>query len=282
MNNSVFPLSLREIKRTFVQGDRRFAAGFLAVLGLLLSATGAFSPVHGKTNEEMASPAFVEYDLRGKIFRVPERYLGGWQATKRPQAVIRASFFDVAFWLSDGSPSSVRGISLNTYWPKDAGRPNSGDDDFVVSAFHVEYLPPDLAQRVVLPAARLRNSVTSLLAGPERRQEFVYGLTCYNSTQPNIHSVDCAPPLPSDLEVILHSGWDRRHWPGGRPPNPAWQLDLYSKADGLWIWVRFPEVALRRWLDVVCRTLTLVRSWQVPPEQARAGCPGPRTAHAIK
>jgi hypothetical protein len=257
----------------------RRASALLVALGVLHGVAG--EPAHAQTEERKAtSSPIVEYDIRGKRFRVPERYLSGWQATKRPQAVIRASFFDVAFWLSDGSPSPVRGISLDTYWPRENGRPRSGDEDFVVSAYHVEYLPPDLAQKVVLPAARLQNALTSLRPEATRREESAHGLSCYLSTHPNIHHAICTPTLSPDLDVVLDASWDKRHWPGGRPPNPAWQLDLYSKTDGLWVWIRFPEVGLRRWSDVVCRTLTLVRSWQFPPDVGRSGCPGPFAAQS--
>jgi hypothetical protein len=263
------------------RNSRRTAplAIFVAVITLLQIVEGSRCAVHAQSRERaMPSSIVVEYDIRGKTFRVPERYLGGWQATKRPEP-IKASFFDVAFWLSDGAPSPVRGISLNTYWPKEAGRPTSGDDDFVVSAFHVEYLPTELAQKVVLPSARLQNTLTSLIR--PSRQESVDGLTCYISTHPNVHSVACAPQSSYEFDVLLAANWDKRHWPGGRPPNPSWQLDLYSKKDGLWIWVRFPEVALRRWSDVVCRTLLLVRSWQFPPERGDSDCPRRRVAQRL-
>jgi len=226
-----------------------------------------------------ASHAYADYEINGRRFRVPERYLGGFPsgpANAKPGVFVKTSFIDVTFWLSDGKPSPVRGISLTTYWPKEAGRPSGGDEDFVVYAYRIEYLPPGQEKNEILPSQHLQRAFVQFLPASERTESSAYGLICYRSTQPGVHTVWCATPPGSDPDVLLMSDWLERSWPGGRPPNPSWRADIYSKADGLLISVRFPEVALRRWADVVCRTLTLVRSWQVPPDGSRAGCPGPR------
>ena len=189
-----------------------------------------------------------------------------------------AGQFGFAFWLSDGQPSSVRAISLTTFWPKEPGRPSSGDSDFVVEAYHVEYLPPGEEAKELLPSKGLRNTLSNLYEMTEanRTEDSVNGLICYTSTLEAVHSVTCSTPQSSDPDVILSSHWVKRQWPQGRPPNPAWQVEIFSQEDGLWVWLRFPEIALRRWSDVVCQTLTLIRSWQTPPGQSRNGCLGPR------
>jgi hypothetical protein len=38
---------------------------------------------------------------------------------------------------------------------------------------------------------------------------------------------------------------------------------MYSRADGLSARIHFPGEGLRRWQDIVCRTLALVRSWRI-------------------
>ena len=254
------------------------------LLGLLLMACllGLSGAPQAQVREKGAIPTHVDYEIEGKRFRVPEPYLGGFTShwkDARSGRFTRTSYLDVAFWVSDGKPSPVRGISLTTFWPKEAGRPSSGDGDFVVSAFHIEYLPPGKELTEVLPSRRFRNGVEGLMPEPYRSSpELVHGLTCYTNLHPNVHGVSCALDN-QDLDIVLNADWDRRDWPGGRPPNPLWQMHLYSKTDGLWIWLRFPEVALKRWADVVCQTLTLVRSWEFPPSQSQAGCFHPRIAN---
>lgn len=68
----------------------RLALTLFGTVGLLQCVVG--TPVHAQTQERKLTSPLVEYDIRGRRFRVPEPYLGGWQATKRQQAVINASF----------------------------------------------------------------------------------------------------------------------------------------------------------------------------------------------
>ena len=223
-------------------------------------------------------PSFVEYDIKGRRFRVPEAYL---DSRPRPEALGQVNRiqgqFGFAFWLSDGQPSSVRAMSLNTFWPKEPGRPSSGDSDFVVQAYHAVYLPPGEDAKELLPAKRLRNMLSKDdLNEANRIGRLRVRLTCYTSIHQTQHLVACATAPGSDPDVILSSYWVKRQWPQGRPPNPSWEVEIFSKEDGLWVWLRFPETALQRWSDVVCRTLTLIRSWQIPPGQSRNGCSGPR------
>jgi hypothetical protein len=173
---------------------------------------------------------------------------------------------DAAFWLSDGQPSPARAISLTTYWPKENGRPTGGDSDFVVSAYRIEYLPPGSNDKQSLPSQHLRNALVYYLPAPERTEETAYGLTCYRFTRPGVHRVLCATSSDADYDVLLQSDWI-----GRRPSNPSWQTEIYSKPDGLLIHLRFPEIALPRWADVVCRALTLIRSWEMAPSQTHGG-----------
>ena len=62
---------------------------------------------------------------------------------------------------------------------------------------------------------------------------------------------------------MLESSWIESHWAHGRPPNPLWQATIFSQKDGIFITLIFPEVALRRWSDVVAETLKLLRSWRM-------------------
>jgi hypothetical protein len=253
----------------------------LAVLASIVGLCRTEDTANAQTTGEKgmrAPPSFVEYDIRGRRFRVPEKYA---DSRPRSEALGRVNTtqgqFGFAFWLSDGQPSSVRAVSLTTFWPKEPGRPSSGDSDFVVDAYHVEYLPPGDEAKEVLPSKRLLNTLSHVLPEANRTEDSVYGLICYTSTHQAEHSITCTTPQGSDPEVILSSSWIKRQWPQGGPPNPAWQVEIFSKEDGLWVWLRFPEIALRRWSDVVCQTLTLIRSWQIPPSQSRNGCLGPRT-----
>lgn len=231
--------------------------------------------------QNMQTPsAYIDYEIKGRRFRVPEKYI---DIAPRPDQLnrvnVRQGQFGVAFWLSDGNPSPVRLIFSTTFWPKEPGRPTSGDTDFVVNAYHVEYLPPGEEKKEVLPSQRLQRVFANTLPASERTQETVHGLTCYTTTRTGEHSVFCATPSDTDLDVLFTTRWLESQWPGGRPPNPHWRAEIYSKVDGLLISVSFPETALRRWADVVCRTLTLVRSWHTSRSIAWRM---PRATHQLK
>ncbi len=252
------------------------SCGFL-LMACLLGLSGA---PQAQVREKGAIPTHVDYEIEGKRFRVPEPYLGGfprhWKDAK-PGTFTRVSYLDVAFWLSDGKPSPVRGISMTTFWPTEAGRPSSGDEDFIVNAFRISYLPPGKELTEVMPSKQFQNALAGLFPEQYRSKELVHGLTCYRHLHPNIHRVFCGLDN-QQIDIVLDASWDRRDWPNGRPPNPLWQMSFYPKTDGLWISLRFPEVALRCWADVVCQTLTLVRSWELPPSSSKAGCALPRIA----
>lgn len=225
-------------------------------------------------------PPYVDYEIRGKIFRVPEAYLGAappreqlGQVYRRPQQ------FGAAFWLSDLKPSPVRIVSLSTYWPKAPGRPSSGDEDFVIIAPTVTYFPPGEEKDIVLPAQRLRNTLNTFsFHEGNRTQQDEYGLVCYRTTVSGQYDVMCTTPPGADPEVLLRSSWDKRDYPSG-PPNPTLSTNIFSKQDGLSIFLAFPESALRRWSDVVCQTLTLIRSWEVP-YSSRSGCFDPEISQS--
>lgn len=217
-------------------------------------------------------PAYVDYAIAEKVFRVPEPYID--VPPPREQLgrlnTIRQGF-GVAFWLSDRKPSPLRIPSLNTFYPREPGRPSSGERDFVVVARTVTYLPPDLAQQTVLPRQRLANGLRTYIFGEGNRVQFsMYGLECYRTTLPTQHGIMCTTPANAPVDVLLRIDWNLRDYPDG-PPNPSWGAYVYSKSDGLWIFLSFPDV-LSRWSDVICETLSLVRSWQVPPDRSGEGC----------
>ncbi|MEK7994134.1 MAG: hypothetical protein AAB403_10060 [Planctomycetota bacterium] len=229
--------------------------------------------------DSQTSPAFVEYEIKGRRYRVPEKYLSIPPRADQLGRVNRTQGqFGFAFWLSDGKPSQTRLLSLNTFWPTEAGRSAIGDQDFVVQVVSVTYVPPKDEANEVLPSKKLHNSLIYLAPAPERTEDVAFGLLRYTLVRPGEHLVVAATPSGSDPDVLLRSSWIERHWPRGRPPNPFWRTSVFSKADGLLIELRIPEIALGRWSDVVCQTLTLVRSWEVPPSQQRQGCVTPRVA----
>jgi hypothetical protein len=221
-----------------------------------------------------SSLTYVDYEIRGQRLRIPEKYLGGWQATGPTGRVIEASWIDFAFWVSDGAPSPVRGISVSTSWPNAPGRPSSGASDFVVAVSHAEYVPPGDEGKHVLPSTRLSNSLTYLLSEPDRIEDRAFDLIRYTSTRPSIHRIICATPAGADPQVALRIDWLESNWRDGRPPNPQWQAHLFS-SDGFLVALRFREVGLNRWSDVVCQTLRLLRSWKEPkdgsPNDTRCG-----------
>lgn len=251
-------------------------AAVMIILASIACLTCAEESANAQTREShQALPLFVDYEIKGRRFHVPEKYLFSRPRQEELGQVHKTrEQFGFAFWLSDSQPSSVRGISLTTFWPKEPGRPSSGDSDFVVSAYKAQYVPPADESKEFLPRKRLHGALR--MTEGSRTEDSVHGLTCYTSTHQQEHLVVCALPSNPALEVVLSSHWIKRTWPNGRPPNPLWQMELFSREDGLWVSLRFPENALSRWPDVVCRTLALVRSWQVPPGESRNGCSEPR------
>jgi hypothetical protein len=157
------------------------------------------------------------------------------------------------------------------------GRPASGDRDFVVIARIVTHFPPGSEKEMLPLRQRLRNTLDTYSFREENRIEQVeHGLSCYRTTLSTAYSVMCITPSGSDPEVILRSSWSRRDQPSG-PPNPTLATEIFSRHDGLSIFLNFPEVAFGRWSDVVCQTLTLIRSWEMT-YGSRSGCPAPQVS----
>lgn len=248
----------------------------------LTFAVALSNPLCAQTREKgmPSPPAYVDYAIRGKVFRVPEPYLDVPPSRDQLGHLnTRQQAFGFAFWLSDLKPSPVRVLSLTTHWPKAAGRPTSGDQDFIVAVRRVTYLPPGAEKEIVLPAQQVRNTLqTYNFLEQNRTEDITYGLTCYRTRVPTQHSLLCTTPPGADPDVVLKSSWDRRHHAPEGPPNPTWGTEIFSREDGLSIFLTFPEIALRRWSDVVCQTLTLIRSWEVPSKRSGAGCSAQRTA----
>ncbi len=222
-----------------------------AVLSAAVATHFGSQPTFAQNVErQMTAPrAFVDYNIEGKRFHVPEKYLGGSQVIDRSGKLIEASWFDFTFWLSDGKPSPVRAISLTTFWPVEPGRPSVGETDFVVHVYRAQYVSPSKERELVfpsLPSQWLSSILTHRIALPQRKEDAIYGLSRYTLTVPGVHLIACATPGGSDPDVILESDWIERDWSGGRPPNPFWQTQIFSKRDGLLIGLRFPEIALSR------------------------------------
>ena len=171
----------------------------------ILAADLAPVVAQSRSDGSAPPPAYVDYEISGKLFRVPELYIDIPPAREQLGRVnTRQQGFGVAFWLSDRKPSPLRVPSLNTYYPRETGRPASGDQDFIVAARTVTYLPPDLARRSVLPSQRLANSLTSYLFQEGNRIEFsIHGLNCYRTTVPTQHGIMCA--TPADTSVMSFS-----------------------------------------------------------------------------
>jgi hypothetical protein len=265
--------------------------GKLVAISLAIALAAASQPAwyparsaHAQAREQQAQspPGPVDFDLSGRLLRIPERYLAvdhvraGGRTVNSGSAVPQEAV-NVAFWLSDGKPSPVRGMYLTTAWPAEAGRPSGTAADFVVSAHWVQHVAKELPAGLQSPSQHLQSALVYWLPPAERIESERHGLKCYALTRPGLHRVMCATPAGADPDVLLSADWDEKAWTGGRPPNVQWQGEIYSRADELFIRVRFPEIALARWSDVVCRTLNLVRSWEVPPHQSHSKCSGAPT-----
>lgn len=248
--------------------------GRSSILLAIAFLAAALAPVVAQARGDGSAqpPAYVDYEISGKLFRVPEPYIDVPPAREQLGRLnTRQQGFGVAFWLSDRKPSPLRVPSLNTYYPRETGRPASGDQDFIVAARTVTYLPSDVARRSVLPSQRLANMLKTNLFQEGNRIEFsIHGLNCYRTTVPSQHAILCATPAGASVDVLLSIGWDLRDFPNG-PPNPSWGAHVFSKSDGLSMFLSFPDV-LNRWSDVICETLSLVRSWQMPPDRSGDGC----------
>lgn len=249
--------------------------GRSSILLAIAFLAAVLAPVvaQSRSDGSASPPAYVDYEIKGKLFRVPEPYIDVPPAREqlgRLNTIQQG--FGVAFWLSDRKPSPLRIPSLNTYYPRETGRPSSGDQDFIVAARTVTYLPPDLARRSVLPSQRFANSLKNNFFFQEgNRIEFsIHGLNCYRTTVLTQHAILCATPADASVDVLLSIGWNLRDYPNG-PPNPSWGAYVFSKSDGLSLFLSFPDV-LSRWSDVICETLSLVRSWQMPPDRSGDGC----------
>jgi hypothetical protein len=211
--------------------------------------------------------AFYVLNVKGERFKVPGGYVfptayrgysphpPDWPDPNRRYS----GLMDFDFWLADGKPSQHRMYYTSTFWPPEAGRPTSGIEDFIVSVVGAVYEPDDDLTRKQVNERRWRED---RVAKGGMSVETAFGLTCYTPKVRRLPEL-CVTPLEADPVVMIQSLAD-----GSR----SVEMQFHSRIDKFFVELHFPQIALSRWQDVVCRTLLLIRSWRVSEGPAPPDC----------
>lgn len=212
----------------------------------------------------------IAVEVGGAAFRVPATYLNfdsdRLKGKDRPNgslprpegSVIGIENLGFRFWLSDRAPLWIGARSLppqalvgpGFYWPPQPARPFLTASDFLV---HVNVRPLS-QQQGMAGQAMLRG--TGL---PTDRKIETYGrLSCaINWNRPT--PILCSNPIEDGPPVYIH-GSARFVFKEGS--YSAMRLYFYSRAEELLGTIDFPEHGLPRWEEIVCQTLSLLRSWR--------------------
>jgi len=222
---------------------RRASLAVWAFLFLLLSVASVFG------QQRNAERDYHDFVIHGVNYHVPDVFRRG--APKLPPA----GDFAFRFWLSDRAPvtetvtseDGSRGDNgIMAFWPAEPGRPSNSVNDFVVLVSLVAY--SDLADFGEMQATW----GTKLNAPPEERERY-YGLDCIRSIYRHI---DCLTEPGLDPGAYFLSMNEFR-------TNPSVSVRAYSATDHLVVIETFPLTGWPRWVDVLCQTFTLIRTWRV-------------------
>jgi len=252
-------------------------AGLLA--GLCVVTIANVWPALSQTGHHV-----TEIDIHGVLFRIPqERLKIDLQTLKEGRASdrffwlengrLKSDYISFAFWLSDGKPvwsgyrqlPEAKKVGNGFFWPPEPGRPDRTGDDFLVRV--VDVYPRD-AKDGMDGQIRLRGS----RFGPNRTVTNYGRLQCGFDERISSAQIICFNPIDDDPAVYMTGRSPNLAHDGGREPWRPMRLYFYSRADGMTGRIDFPDLGLSRWEEMMCKTLSFVRAWRVPPGPLPADC----------
>ncbi len=168
------------------------------------------------------------------------------------KGVLHAKDLSFSFWISDlkrpripvGTPQQKL-VGPGMFWPPEPGRPYLVAHDFVVRV--VDALP---TKPGFVPL--------DVKIGPDRTVERYGRLTC-GTDQGSPPHILCHTPIDDEIVVSAHGNL---HMPV-QAGYGSMRMYVYSRPDRLHIRMDLPFQAIPRWEEVVCNTLSLIRTWRV-------------------
>jgi hypothetical protein len=251
------------------------------VAGLLaaLCAAANVGPAVGQTSNH-----FTEIDIQGVLFRIPEERLKAdmtklkeGKASDRlywlEKGRLKSDDISFAFWISDGKPlwsgyrqlPEAKKVGNGVFWPPEPGRPDRTGGDFLARV--VDVYPRDAKQ-----AMEAQTGLRGSGFGPNRTVTNYGRLQCGIAERVSAGQIICFNPVDDDPAVYMHGGAPNFMRDGGREPWRPMRLYFYSRADGLTGRIDFPDLGLPRWDEMMCKTLSFVRAWRVPPGPPPGDC----------
>jgi hypothetical protein len=230
----------------------------------------------------MAQPVgqTTEIEVNGVLFRIPRDYFPVstevLKEGKKPdrsfwldKGSLKGNYIGFGFWLSDSKPlwngwrslPHQQLVGSRVFWPPEPGRPYLTPDDFFVRVV-------DLYPRDANAALEGQKAVRGGEFGPNRTVEEYGQLKC-GIDKSNPSPILCRNPIADDPAVYISGGAPIRSADGA---FVAMRMYFYSRADGLQARVDFPGHGLPRWEEIVCKTLSLVRTWRVSPGPPPGDC----------
>ncbi len=218
--------------------------------------------------------AVTELQIGDMTLRVPREYFSlnvdaiGRNASKATSQYwmeagrLHGHGLSFEFWISDAKPlaSEMRNLSafshprvgIGHFWPPEAGRARLSGDEFLVHV--VEVAPRDVDSALRGQLALRPKSMDS-----KRSAQTFGSLTC-GVDQNNVNHVTyvCSAPIDADPMVYISGS----HVGDPQADYSSMRMYLYSRADGLNVRIDFPDQGLPRWQEIICKTLSLFRSWR--------------------
>jgi len=213
----------------------------------------------------------IEIEVSGVLLRIPSEYfqgdlrslamkrLGGAWSLRFDNGVLKADEIAYRFWLSDGKPPKTVDSGPAFFWPPEPGRASSSAEDFVVEAYSIRYLSAKEAARIrpFLPMPPLQSEL-------EEKSVFE-GIEC--RTYRRTAHIRCQTPANADPSVKINSLRPLNSF------NPWISMAVFYRADdNLDFGVYFPAIGLRRWPEIVCITVAMLRSWRAVNGLAPPDC----------
>ena len=220
-----------------------------------------FNQGHGTRtvlNDGVSASAFVEFEVKGRRFRVPAGYLLPWPSPDQLGHLNHFRGFGFAFWMPDKRWVERNPFFLPDFRPTEEGRGPPARESYVVFVRNVNVIGPTDSEGYVTPEQGYKNWITGVLQ-PSLFVERV---------RSDLNLVEIERP-PGPLATTY------KHLPGANPQilidctrddpgiNPSCAGNVYFQKDGVAVFVQFSLTALPDWRFILQSARDLIRSWRI-------------------